>query len=396
MEFKPFENRIYLSSPTMHGDELTYMKDAYTSNWMTTVGENIDAIEREVSEYIGMADAVGLSSGTAALHLAMKLAGVKAGDRVFCSDMTFAASVNPVFYEGATPILIDSERDSWNMDPTALEKAFALYPDVKVVVAVDLYGVPAKLDEICAVCDRHGAVLIEDAAEAFGASYKGRPTGSFGTYNVLSFNGNKIITGSTGGMLLTEDDDAAAHVRKWSTQSRDAAPWYQHSELGYNYRMSNVVAGVVRGQLPYLQEHLDRKKAIYDRYREAFADLPISMTPFEDGTMKPSFWLSCLCIDREAMCEQTRTDTAASYIKTAGKTCPTEILELLEAHNIEGRPLWKPMHMQPLYAAYPFVSTEEGDGVCGDLFERGLCLPSDINMTAEQQDVIIALIRSCF
>ena len=396
MEFKPFENRIYLSSPTMHGDELMYIKEAYTSNWMTTVGENINAIEREVSEYIGMADAVGLSSGTAALHLAMKLAGVKAGDRVFCSDMTFAASVNPVIYEGATPILIDSERSSWNMDPMALEKAFALYPDVKVVVAVDLYGVPAKLDEIRAICDRYGAVLIEDAAEAFGAFYKGRPTGSFGTYNVLSFNGNKIITGSTGGMLLTEDDDAAVWARKWSTQSRDEAPWYQHTEIGYNYRMSNVVAGVVRGQLPYLQEHLERKKAIYDRYCAAFADLPVSMTPFDSETMRPSFWLSCLCIDREAMCEQTRTDTQASYIKTAGKTCPTEILEILEAHNAEGRPLWKPMHMQPLYAACPFVSTEDGDGVCGDLFERGLCLPSDINMTVEQQDAIIALIRSCF
>ncbi len=396
VEFKPFENRIYLSSPTMHGDELYYMQEAYTSNWMTTVGGNIDAIERDVSAYIGVVDAVGLASGTAALHLAVRLAGVKAGDKVFCSDLTFAASVNPVLYEGAEPVLIDSERDSWNMDPAALEKAFALYPDVKTVIAVDLYGVPAKLAEIRDICDRHGAVLIEDAAEAFGASYKGRRTGSFGTYNVVSFNGNKIITGSTGGMLLTNDAATAQRARKWSTQSRDAAPWYQHTELGYNYRMSNVVAGVVRGQMPYLQEHLDRKAAIYKRYQEAFADLPVSMTPYDSDTMEPSFWLSCLCVDREAMCEQTRTDSTATYVKTVGKTCPTEILEILEAHNIEGRPLWKPMHMQPIYAAYPFVSVEDGDGVGGDLFERGVCLPSDIKMTAEQQDVVIALIRSCF
>ncbi len=395
MKLQPFENRIYLSSPTMHGEELTFMQAAYASNWMSTVGENIDVIEQECAELIGCKDAVALSSGTAALHLAVKLAGVRRGDHVLCSDLTFAASANPIVYEGAAPVLVDSERDTWNMDPAALEKAFALYPDAKVVIAVDLYGVPAKLDAIRAVCDRHSAVLIEDAAEALGASYKGKHVGSFGTYNVISFNGNKIITGSTGGMLLTDDDEAAALARKWSTQSRDDAPWYHHTELGYNYRMSNVVAGVVRGQYPHLQEHLDKKKAIYERYKEGFKGLPVSMNPFV-GDMVPSFWLSCVLIDADGMCAQERTDTTASYVKEAGKSCPTEILEALEAMNAEARPLWKPMHMQPIFAAYPFVSTEDGDGVGGDLFARGLCLPSDIKMTAEEQDAVIALVRSCF
>lgn len=394
MKYTPFENRIYLSSPTMHGEELVYMQEAYDSNWMSTVGENIHTIEKEIGAMLSDQSAVALSSGTAALHLAMRLAGVKAGDTVFCSDLTFAASVNPVLYEGATPVLIDSERDTWNMDPEALEKAFALYPETKVVVAVDLYGVPSKLREIRAICDAHDALLIEDAAEALGATYKGQPTGSFGTYNVISFNGNKIITGSTGGMLLADTEDAEK-ARKWSTQSRDNAPWYQHTELGYNYRMSNVVAGVVRGQLPYLQEHLARKKAIYNRYCEGFRGLPIIMNPHEDD-MQPSFWLSCLLIDDAAMCEQERSAHSATYKKEAGKTCPTEILEKLENYNIEGRPIWKPMHMQPIYAAYPFVTTEDGDGVGGDLFARGVCLPSDIKMTEEEQDAVIALVRSCF
>lgn len=394
MKIQPFENRIYLASPTMHGEELVYMTEAYESNWMSTVGENIHEIEREIGEAMNAQAAVALSSGTAALHLAMKLAGVKAGDTVFCSDLTFAATVNPVVYEGATPVFIDSDRDTWNMDPVALEKAFALYPETKVVVAVDLYGVPAKLDVIRAICDAHGAVLVEDAAEAYGATHKDQPTGTFGTYNVISFNGNKIITGSTGGMLLA-DATAAEKARKWSTQSRDSAPWYQHTELGYNYRMSNVVAGVVRGQLPYLTEHIEKKRAIYERYKEGFKGLPITMNPHMDG-MQPSYWLSCMLIDVEAMCEQSRTATTASYIKASGKTCPTEILEKLQAYNVEGRPIWKPMHMQPIYAVYPFVSVEDGDGVGGDVFARGLCLPSDIKMTVNEQEAVIALIRSCF
>lgn len=395
MEMTPFKNRIYISSPTMHGDELSFMTSAYENNWMSTVGENIRVIEREIGQMLANQSAVALSSGTAALHLAMRLAGVKPGDTVFCSDLTFAATVNPVIYEGATPVLIDSERDSWNMNPKALEKAFSLYPDTKVVAAVDLYGVPAKLREIREICDAHGAILIEDAAEAFGAAYEGRATGTYGSINVISFNGNKVITGSTGGMLLGSENDARK-ARKWSTQSRDGAPWYQHTELGFNYRISNVIAGVVRGQLPYLREHIERKKAIYERYKEAFKDLPLTINPYVEETMTPSFWLSCALIDEGAMCEQRRSEMTASYIKTPKKSCPTEILEKLEAYNIEGRPLWKPMHLQPIYATYPFVTAEDNVAVTEDLFDRGLCLPSDIKMTAEQQGVIIELIRSCF
>lgn len=396
MEIKPFEKRIYLSSPTMHGDELTYMTAAYESNWMSTLGENINKIEEIVSDKEAGMHAVALSSGTAALHLAMKLAGVKAGDKVFCSDLTFVATVNPVVYEGATPVFIDSERDTWNMDPKALEKAFEMYPDTKVVVSVDLYGVPAKLDEIRDICNKHGAVLIEDAAEAYGATYKGYPTGLFGKYNIISFNGNKIITGSTGGMLLTCDEESAEKARKWSTQSRDNASWYQHTELGYNYRMSNVVAGVVRGQLPYLNEHIDKKKAIYERYKEGFKGLPVSMNPYIEDVTEPSYWLSCILIDEEAMCEQTRTDTTATYVKSEGKTCPTEILEKLEAYNAESRPLWKPMHLQPIFEKSPFVSVSSECNVCEDLFNRGLCLPSDIKMTEEEQDAVIEIVKSCF
>lgn len=394
MNVTPFEKRIYLASPKMHGEELDYMTQAYQTNWMSTVGENINVIERDICELTGSQAGVALASGTAALHLAVRLAGVKAGDTVFCSDLTFAATINPVIYEGAVPVLIDSERDSWNMDPAALEKAFTLYPDTKVVIAVDLYGVPAKLREIRDVCDAHGALLIEDAAEAFGAKCDGAYAGTFGHLNVISFNGNKIITGSTGGMLLG-DAESVEKARKWSTQSRDNAPWYQHSERGYNYRMSNVVAGVVRGQLPYLQEHIDGKAAIYARYREAFADLPLTLNPFDDASVTPSFWLTCALVDEAAMCEQTRTDTEASYIKEAGKTCPTEILEKLASCNVEGRPLWKPMHKQPLYKDYPFVTAGE-TAVDEDLFARGLCLPSDINMTKEQQDAVIDIVRSCF
>ncbi len=409
MKLIPFTQKIWLSSPTMHGDELKYMTEAYKTNWMSTVGANINEVEKIICQYVGCQYAVALSAGTAALHLAMKLAGVKRGDYVFCSDMTFDATVNPIVYEGGIPVFIDSERDTWNMDPAALEKAFALYPDVKVVVVANLYGTPAKLDAIRDICNSHGAVLVEDAAESFGATYKGQQTGTFGKYNCISFNGNKIITGSSGGMVLTDDEDAANKVRKWSTQSRENAPWYQHEELGYNYRMSNVIAGVVRGQFPYLQEHIAQKKAIYMRYKDGLKDLPVSMNPYVEADMEPNFWLSCLLIDKDAMCRQVRSETEALYISEKGKSCPTEILEALNKYNAEGRPIWKPMHMQPIYRMNPFI-TVAGSGrastnayisggvanVGEDIFQRGLCLPSDNKMTPEQQECIIAIIRECF
>lgn len=393
-DMKPFEKRVYLASPTMHGEELEYMKKAYETNWMSTVGENINEVERITCEKVGCKYAVGLGCGTSALHLAVKLAGVKQGDKVFCSDMTFAATLNPVVYEKGEPIFIDSEYETWNMDPDALERAFELYPDVKVVVMANLYGTPAKLDRIAGICEKHGATLIEDAAESLGATYKGVQTGTFGKYNAISFNGNKIITGSSGGMLLTDDKAAADKARKWSTQSRENAPWYQHEEIGYNYRMSNVIAGVVRGQYPYLEEHIAQKKAIYMRYKEAFKDLPVSMNPYIEDIMEPNFWLSCLIINKDAMCKQTRTATEATYQSESGKSCPTEILDKIAALNAEGRPIWKPMHMQPIYKDRPFVSL--GKDVGADIFERGLCLPSDNKMTPAEQDVIIAAVRSCF
>lgn len=409
MELKKFENKVWLASPTMHGDELKYMTEAYETNWMSTVGANINEVERIVCEKVGCKYAVALSAGTASLHLAVKLAGVRQGDKVFCSDMTFDATVNPVVYEGGIPIFIDTERDTWNMDPVALERAFEMYPDVKVVVVAHLYGTPGKIDEIKHICDAYGAVIVEDAAESFGATYKGRQTGTFGKYNCISFNGNKIVTGSSGGMLLTDDLEAANKVRKWSTQSRENAPWYQHEELGYNYRMSNVIAGVVRGQLPYLEEHIARKKAIYMRYKEGFKDLPVTMNPYDESNSEPNFWLSCMLIDKGAMCKQIRGEQEALYISETGKSCPTEILETLNEYNAEGRPIWKPMHMQPIYRMNGFV-TREGNGrartnaylageavdVGMDIFDRGLCLPSDIKMTEEQQDVVIEIIRSCF
>ena len=409
MEIKKFEKKVWLSSPTMHGQELEYVKEAYETNWMSTVGANINEVERIVCEKLGCNYAVALSAGTAALHLAVKLAGIKPGEKVFCSDMTFSATVNPVVYEGGVPVFIDTEYDTWNMDPAALEKAFELYPEVRVVVMAHLYGTPAKIEELKAVCGRHHAMIIEDAAESMGATYKGVQTGTFGNYNAISFNGNKIITGSAGGMLLTDEKESAEKVRKWSTQSRENAPWYQHEEIGYNYRMSNVIAGVVRGQLPYLEEHIAQKKTIYERYKEGFKDLPVSMNPYDEANSEPNFWLSCMVIDKDAMCRQVRGEKEALYISEKGKSCPTEILEAIAGINAEGRPIWKPMHMQPIYRMNPFV-TKDGNGrartnayieggcvdVGMDIFERGLCLPSDNKMTKEQQDVIIEVVKRCF
>ena len=406
---KPFEKKVWLSSPTMHGDEIKYVEEAYNTNWMSTVGANIDEIEKIVCEKTGSKYAVALANGTSALHLAIKLAGVKTGDKVFCSDMTFAATVNPIVYEGGIPVFIDTEYDTWNMDPVALDKAFELYPEVKVVVIAHLYGTPGKIDEIKKICEKHNAIIVEDAAESFGASYKGKQTGTFGDYNCISFNGNKIITGSSGGMFLTDSKKASDKVRKWSTQSREDAPWYQHEEIGYNYRMSNVIAGIVRGQLPYLEEHISAKKAIYERYKEGFKDLPVKMNPMDLENSNPNYWLSCLIIDKDAMAKQVRGENNYLYEKEKGKSSPQEILDAIASINAEGRPIWKPMHMQPIYRMNPFV-TRNGNGraqsnayikedvidVGMDIFNRGLCLPSDNKMTKEEQEVIIEVIKRCF
>ena len=409
-----FEKKIWLATPKMHGDEMKYVQQAYDTNWMSTIGENINEVERIAAEKAEMKYAVGLSCCTAALHLAVKHAGetlygkpsighgALEGKRVFCSDMTFAATLNPVVYEGGIPVFIDTEEASWNMDPVALEKAFEQYPDVKLVVSAELYGFPGRMDVIKKICEAHGALLIEDAAEAMGATIQGKQCGSFGDYSAISYNGNKIITGSLGGCFLTNDAEVANKVRKWSTQARESAPWYQHEDVGYNYRMSNVIAGIVRGQYPHLEEHIALKKAIYERYREGFKDLPARMNPII-ADVEPNYWLSAMIIDKEYMCAQIRDDTNASYTSEKGKTCPTEILETLAKYNAEGRPIWKPMHMQPMYRAHAFV-TREGDGrretnavdVGADIFERGLCLPSDINMTAEEQSRVIEIVKSCF
>lgn len=420
-DWKPFESKVWLASPTMHGEEMKYIAEAYDTNWMSTVGANINEVERLAAEQAGVKYAVALSCCTAALHLCVKFAGEKLygkpaishgaveGKRVFCSDMTFDATLNPVVYEGGIPVFIDTERDTWNMDPVALEKAFEMYPEVKLVVAAHLYGFPAKIDELRAVCDRHGALLIEDAAESMGATYKGKQTGGFGDYAAISYNGNKIITGSSGGCLLTNDLEVANKARKWSTQAREAADWYQHEEVGYNYRMSNVIAGVIRGQYPHLKEHIAQKKAIWERYKEGLKDLPVSMNPYETENAEPNYWLSALLIDEDAMCKQVRGETEALYIAEEGKSCPTEILEAISSINAEGRPIWKPMHMQPMYRMHEFV-TVSGSGraktnayiaghaidVGADIFQRGLCLPSDNKMTEEQQDQIIEVIRACF
>ncbi|MBQ7615510.1 MAG: DegT/DnrJ/EryC1/StrS family aminotransferase [Butyrivibrio sp.] len=422
MELKPFEKKLYLASPTMHGEELKYMQEAYETNWMSTVGANINESEKMICEKIGCRNAVALSSGTAALHLAIRLAaeklfgqpkvghGVLEGKKVFCSDMTFDATVNPVAYEGGEAVFVDSEYETWNMSPKALKKAFEIYPEVKMVVVAHLYGTPGKIGEIQEICEKHGALLIEDAAESLGATYEGKQTGLFGDIGVISFNGNKIITGSSGGMLLTDSDEDANKIRKWSTQSREDAPWYQHEEMGYNYRMSNVIAGVIRGQIPYLEEHIAQKKAIYYRYKEAFKDLPVTMNPFDEEKSKPNYWLSCLLINRDAMCRQVRGEKDVLYETEPGKSCPTEILDTIAKYNAEGRPIWKPMHMQPIYRMHAFV-TENGSGrarsnayidegavmdVGMDIFSRGLCLPSDNKMTPEQQDVIIEIVKRCF
>lgn len=407
-DIKPFDKKIWLSSPTMHGEEIRYINEAYETNWMSTVGKNINEVERIAAERVGVKYAVGLSCCTAALHLCCKLAGEKLygkpaishgtleGKRVFCSDMTFAATLNPVVYEGGIPVFIDTDPNTWNMDPVALEKAFQIYPEVRLVIVAELYGFPGGIEEIKKVCERHGALLIEDAAEAMGATVGDKQCGSFGDYSAISYNGNKIITGSSGGCLLTNSDEDANKARKWSTQSRENASWYQHEDVGYNYRMSNVIAGVVRGQYPHLDSHIAQKKAIYERYAEGFKDLPIKMNPFDENKYSPNYWLSALVIDDEAMCKQIRTDSESTYEAEHGKSCPTEILETLNRINAEGRPIWKPMHMQPMYSFSSFISAEDTRDISADIFKKGVCLPSDNKMDTETQDKIIETIQRCF
>lgn len=375
------EKRLFLSTATTYEEELKFVKEAFDKNWVAPLGFNCDNFETEMADYLASESGeeyhcLSLNAGTAALHLAVKLAGVKRGDIVLCSDMTFSATVNPVSYEGGVQVFVDSERDTWNMDPVALENAFQKYPQAKVVVLVHLYGVPAKMDEIRAICKKHNAILIEDAAEALSATYKGQQCGTFGEFNIVSFNGNKIITTSGGGMLITKDKAARDKAFFWSTQAREPAPWYQHEEIGYNYRMSNVVAGIGRGQLLHLEEHKARKKAIYERYKKGLAGLPLTLNPYIEDT-DPNFWLSCILLDESV------------------KLSPMELLEKLNDENIESRPLWKPMHMQPVFKDNDFI-TANGEAVNEDLFARGLCLPSDIKMTEQEQQVVIDIIRDFF
>jgi len=371
--------RIFLSTPTMHGEEMGFIKEAFEKNWIAPLGFNCDGFENEMSNYLGgknnnSTNCLSLNSGTSALHLAIKLAGVKRGDVVLCSDMTFAATVNPVSYEGAIQVYIDSERETWNMDPVALKKAFDKYPNATVVMLAHLYGTPAKMDEILEICREHNAILIEDAAEALSATYKGTPCGTFAEYSVLSFNGNKIITTSGGGMLITKEKAARDKAFFWATQSREPFPWYEHKEIGYNYRMSNVVAGIGRGQLLHLEEHKARKREIYERYKEGLKDLPLTMNPYLPES-DPNFWLSCILLDEGV------------------KVTPAQIMEKLNQENIESRPLWKPMHMQPVFKDNDFI-VANGQAVNEDLFARGLCLPSDIKMTELQQQQVIDIIKS--
>jgi len=397
-----FSSKVWLSSPTMHGDEQRWVDEAIQTNWVSTVGANIDAVEKAMAEYIGVKYAVGLSCGTAALHLATKLAGEKLygqarpnqgtlqGHRVFASDCTFDASINPVAYEDGEAIFIDTEYDTWNMSPEALEKAFELYPEVKLVVIAHLYGTPGRMEELKAICDKHGALIVEDAAESLGAKYllngEWVETGTLGSYNCVSFNGNKIVTGSAGGLFLTNSKEDADKIRKWSTQSREAAPWYQHEEIGYNYRMSNIIAGVIRGQIPYLDEHIAQKRAIWERYEKGLADLPVKMNPWDRQKSEPNFWLSCCIINEDAMAPMVRGEQDYLFASESGKSSPQEILDAIAAFGAEGRPIWKPMHMQPIYRTNPFITVEgngrgrtnayiKGSGidVGADIFRRGLC-----------------------
>ena len=371
------EKRIFLSSPNMskEGYEQKYIKEAFDTNWIAPLGENVNKFEEELAEYVGIEHAAALSSGTAAIHMALKALDVNRNDIVFVSDLTFAATVNPIIYQNATPVFIDSEKDSWNMDPKALEKAFDKYPSPKAVIVVHLYGVPAKIDKIKEICDKHGVALVEDAAESLGATYKGKQTGTFGKYGIYSFNGNKIITTSGGGMLVSGDEERIEKVRFWATQAREKARHYEHKEIGYNYRMSNILAGIGRGQLKVLDERIGQKTNIYNEYKEGLKEIPdIEIQKVPENT-KPNHWLSVITL------------------KENSKIKPLDIMEALENENIESRPVWKPMHMQPVFKEYDFVKVDK-EAVSTNLFERGVCLPSDTNMTIKQQKRVIDIIKN--
>ena len=370
--------RIFLASPHMGGEELFYVNDAFEKNWIAPLGENVDEFEKEVASRMGAKCGAALSAGTAAIHMAMKAAGVGQGDVVFCPSLTFSATVNPVVYQNATPVFIDCDPDNWGMSPEALEKAYEKYPNPKAVIIVHLYGQACKIDEIVKICREHGTTLIEDAAESMGTKYNGKETGTFGKFGIYSFNGNKIITTSGGGMLVSDDEEAIAKVRFWSTQSRDKARHYQHSELGYNYRMSNIVAGIGRGQLKVLDKRIEQKTEIYYTYKKAFEDIPeITMNPVTPGT-QPNFWLSCISVDE------------SSPVK------PGDIIDALEAENIESRPIWKPMHMQPYYEKNDFITMCETGSNSERIFLNGVCLPSDTKMTKEEQGRVIETVIKCF
>ncbi len=373
------KKRIYLSSPTIHEEERKFVQEAFDTNWVAPLGPNVNRLEEEMCTYTGAKAAAALSAGTAAIHLSLKLLDLQPGDVVFVSDLTFSATVNPICYEKAVPVLIDSEEDTWNMCPKALEKAFTLYPEVKAVICVHLYGTPAKLSEIQELCKRHNVPLIEDAAESLSATYEGQQTGTFGKFGIYSFNGNKIITTSGGGMLVSEDEEAIARARFLSTQARDAARHYQHSQIGYNYRMSNIVAGIGRGQLMHLEEHKALKKKIYAQYKEAFEDIcEITMNPMNPRG-DANNWLSCITIAESS------------------PVTPNQVMDALEACNMEARPIWKPMHLQPVFEKYDFISVKPGKISVGeDIFNRGLCLPSDIKNTPEDMANIIDIVQKCF
>lgn len=374
------DRKIYLSSPCMCGEEKKYIKEAFDTNWIAPLGKNVNEFENIMKSYIGTKGAVAMSAGTAAIHMALRALGVTDGDIVFCQSMTFSASANPVKYQNATPVFIDSEPETWNMSPEALKKAFEKYPHPKAVIVVHLYGTPAKMDEIMAICEEHGVPVVEDAAEGLGGEYHGRKLGSLGKYGILSFNGNKIITTSGGGMLMSDDEQQLKKVLKWITQSREPERWYEHKELGYNYRMSNILAGIGRGQMAALDDHIDQKTAIYNKYKSAFENLPITMQPFEENT-KPNHWLSAATID--VGCDIS----------------PFEIMDVLADNNVETRPIWKPMHMQPFYSECDyFAHNDDGTSVSEDIFARGLCLPSDFypQMKPEEHDEIIEIIKEQF